>query len=106
MIYITDSNTDSTRPIPESVEWMGDDTVIAQLGSIMLVVALQSMDTLPGWQKFAATGEGDAETVAMMIEECEDDEMLKERCLEGLKVAIPPIFVTQDTSEDDEEEEE
>jgi hypothetical protein len=96
MLYISDSNTDQSRPIPSGVEWIKDTTIVAQLGSVAMVLGLQEASQYPAWQKFAKEGTADEETLKAMIKECDDDSYLKVMCLEGLKVAVAPIFVSED----------
>lgn len=96
MIYIIDSNKDKKRKLPNGLHKMGDERVICQLGSVVRLMALTDCDGLPGWQKFATEGKAGIRTIRKMIKECELDEDLKTMCLEGLKVAVPPIAVAQD----------
>jgi hypothetical protein len=96
MIYIADSNTDPKRKLPNKIDELGDETLVAQLGGVIRLLALMDCDGLPSWQKFATEGTADADTIAGMIEECEKDEELKALCLDGLKAAVAPIFVAED----------
>jgi hypothetical protein len=97
MMFIIDSNKNKKRLMPENVKWLkGDETVLAHIGGIFQILELQRRDDLPGWQKFAREGKAGIRTIRKMIIECEQDQILKDVALEGLQVAVPPIYVAQD----------
>ena len=99
MIYITDSfkgaNKDRVRPANVS-HIKSEPTVIAPLGNDFFVRDLHDRDDLPNWQKFSITQEADAEMVKGMIHECQHHPELNRLCLEGLKMAVPPLSMAKD----------
>jgi hypothetical protein len=97
MMFIIDSNKNKKRRMPRNVKWLkGDETVLAHIGGIFQLLELQRRDDLPGWQKFALEGKAGIRTIRKMILECEQDQILKDVALEGLQVAVPPIYVAED----------
>ena len=97
MIFIIDSNKNKKRRRPENVKWLkGDERVLAHIGGISQILDLQKRGDLPGWQKFAKQGKAGMRTIKMMIAECRRDKVLRDVALEGLEVAVPPIYVAQD----------
>jgi hypothetical protein len=97
MIFIIDSNKNKKRRRPENVKWIkGDERILAHIGGVFQLLDLQKRDDLPGWQKFAIKGKAGIRTIKMMIAECRRDKVLRDVALEGLEIAVPPIYVAQD----------
>jgi hypothetical protein len=97
MMFIIDSNKNKKRRRPQNVKWLkGDERVLAHIGGISQILDLQRRSDLPGWQKFAKEGKAGIRTIKKMIIECQQDRVLKDVALEGLEMAVPPIYVAQD----------
>lgn len=96
MLYLTDANTDESRPRPDGYEGAGPE-LLSEFCPDLYVPTIRSWG-LPAWNRFLDELVADEDLVKQLIKECRriPVPVIREGLLVALREAVAPVEIVTD----------